>query len=230
MQMDISIIIPLYNSGQRILLLHQSLKNVLSPFIDYEIILIDDGSADNTLEIIKGIKKEDSRVRIVKLEKHSGQYEALFAGYKYSEGRIVISLDDDSFDEAGYIPEFIRKIEEGYDVALGWRDKKEYPFLRIVASFLFNLIISFFAGKRVHDLGSSIKAKNRKTVDTLVSLGELTLFLRYYRYCKVTEIRVPSKYYKRFPSRYNFLTLLKAAILILKNNVFNNTKVTLKQS
>jgi len=224
MYKDVSIIVPLYNSGPRVSLLHQSLVNILSPCGNYEVIFIDDGSKDNTIQIIKGIKERDKRVRIVELGKHSGQYTAIFAGYKCSKGRIVISLDDDAFKELEYIPEFIRKIGDGYDAVFGWRTKDGYPFARKVASLFFNMVVSLIMGKRIHDLGSSLKAKNRKVVDKLISLGELTPFLRYYRYYRITEIKIPSRYSKRFPTRYNAVKLIKSMLLILKNNIFNKRK------
>lgn len=225
MYIDISIVIPLYNSGERIPLLYQSLINILSFYSNYEIIFVDDGSKDNTMEIIKGLREKDSHIRIAQLKEHMGQYETLFTGYKCSKGRIVISLDDDAFEEIDYIPEFIRKIDKGYDMVLGWREKNEYPLLRKITSFLFNLIISLIIGRRIHDIGSSLKAKNRKAVDRLVSLGELSYFLKYYKYYKFMEIRIPSIYSKKFSTRYNIAKLAEAAMLILKNNIYSKRKV-----
>jgi len=225
--MDISIVIPLYNSGGRILPLYHSLIDILSFNNSYEIIFVDDGSQDITLEIIKEVGEKDSHIRILELKKNMGQYTALFEGYKYSKGKIVISLDDDAFDEVEYIPKFIRKIEEGYDIVLGWRKKKGYPFLRKIISFLFNAVISLIIGRRIHDIGSSLKAKNRKAVDILISLGELTRFLQYYKYFRIAELRIPNKYSKKFPTRYNIIKLIKSAVLILKNNIFNEGKLNL---
>ncbi len=220
---DISIVIPLYNSGERILPLYQSLAGILRLYSNYEIIFVDDGSKDNTIAIIKGIEQRDSHVHIVQLEKNMGQYEAIFAGYKCSKGKIVVSLDDDAFEEVIYTPEFIKKIEDGYDVVFGWRKKEGYPFLRKAASFVFNIFISLIIGKRIHDIGSSLKARNRRVVDDLISMGELTCFLRY-KYYRTLEIRIPHKYSKKFPSRYKVTKLIKSALLISKSNIFNSRK------
>lgn len=218
---DISIVIPLYNSGIRIVRLYQSIVGIIPFYNNYEIIFVDDGSQDNTIEIINDIRKRDQHIHIIQLARNMGQYRALFLGYKYSKGKIVIGLDDDVFEEAAYIPEFIRKIEEGYDIVLGWRKKKEHPFIRRLASYIFNVIISLIIRKRIHDLGSPIKAKNRRVVDKLVSLGELSYLLKYYKYYKVIELELPHKYGKQFPTRYSFVKLMKNALLILKNNIFN---------
>jgi len=220
---DISIVVPLYNSGERILPLYQSLAGILHPHSNYEIIFVDDGSKDSTTAIIKGIQAKDPHIRIVQLENNMGQYEALFAGYKCSKGRIVVSLDDDAFEEVSYIPEFIKKIEDGYDVVFGWRKKKGYPFFRKPASFIFNIFISLIIGKRIHDIGSSLKARNRRVVDDLISMGELTCFLRY-KYYRAIEIRIPHRYSKKFPSRYKVTKLIKSALLIFKSNIFNSRK------
>ncbi len=221
---DTSIIIPLYNSGVRISQLYQNLTNILPSCGNYEIIFVDDGSKDNAIEIIKEIKRQNQRVRILQLEKNMGQYKALYVGYKCSKGKIVISLDDDAFEEVYYIPEFIKKIEEGFDIVLGWRKKNGYPFLRKIASLLFNVIISLIIRRRIHDIGSSLKAKSRKTADKLISLGELSHFLKYYKYYKLTELRIPYNYSKQLPTRYSVIRLIKGALLILKNNIFNKTE------
>jgi len=222
--MDISAVIPLYNSGVRVSLLYKPLTNILSRYGNYEIILIDDSSKDNTIEIITDIAKKDPHIHIVQLEKNKGQLEAIFIGYKFSHGKIVLTLDDDAFEEVNYIPEFIEEIEQGYDIILGWRNKNGYPFVRKIASYLFNLVISFIIGKRIHDIGNPLKAKNRKAVDKLISLSEFTCFLQYYKHYRVIEIRIPYHYSKKFASRYSIIKLIKVAALILKNNIFKQKK------
>lgn len=218
--MDISVVVPLYNSGIRIAILHQSLVNILSFYRDYEIIFVDDGSKDNTPEIIEKIKERDPHVRIIQLSRNYGQHAALFAGYKCSTGAIVISLDDDAFEESKYIPAFIKKIEEGCDGVFGWREKIGYPLSRRIASFLFNVLVSLISGKRIHDGGSSIKARNRRLVDKIVSFGDPVYLLKYGRYHRIAEIKIPLQYSKRFSTRYNSLKLLRSLFRILRNSVF----------
>jgi glycosyltransferase involved in cell wall biosynthesis len=233
MNMDISIVIPLYNSGPRVALLYQSLMKILTAYSDYEIIFIDDGSKDNTAGIVKVIIRTDPHVRLIQLGKNMGQYAALSEGYKSSRGKIVISMDDDAFEESKYLPEFIKRIEEGYDAVFGWRKKTGYPLVRKGASFLFNLVLSVIIGKRLHDIGSPIKARNRKVVDNLISLAEPKSFLQYYKFFKIIEIRIQSSYSKSLPTRYNFMQLAKAGVLILRYNIFkakNHLQIITSQS
>jgi len=217
----ISIVIPLYNSGRRVLKLYPLLAEVLSFCKNYEIIFVDDGCDDKTPEIVQGIRKQDPRIRIMRSNMNLGQHRALLAGYKHSRGDIVISLDDDAFEEARFIPQFIKKINEGYDIVLSWREKREHSLVRKIASFAFNSIISLRAGKRIHDIGSSLKARNRRVIDKLISLGGMPRLLRFYKYYKIAEIKIPLMGSNKFSTRYNFIKLMKAAIFILENDIFN---------
>jgi glycosyltransferase involved in cell wall biosynthesis len=218
--MDISVIIPLFNSGERVIILYQRLTNALRFCNNYEIIFIDDCSGDDTLKTIEGIKEEDRRIKIAQLKEHGGQYKALFTGYKLSQGEIVVSLDDDAFEEVKHIPEFIKKIYEGYDAVFAWRDKKGFPLFRKGASYMFNLIISLLIGMRIHDIGCSLKVRNRRVVEKMVSLGELTRAIKYYKYFRFTELRVPCKYTKQFSSRYSIIELTRKALLIVRSVLY----------
>jgi glycosyltransferase involved in cell wall biosynthesis len=200
------------------------LSGILCHYPDYEIIFVDDASKDSTMEVVKEIRKKDQCVRIIELVKHAGQYIALFIGFKCCKGQIVINLDDDAFDEIICIPKFIEKIEEGEDIVLGWRKVNTRSLPRMILSLLFNLIISLIIGKRMHDIGSSLKARNRKVVDRIISLGDLSGFLKYYKYYKFSEIKIPHKQYSQFTSRYNNLKLIQAGLSILRSNFFKKSQ------
>jgi glycosyltransferase involved in cell wall biosynthesis len=218
--MDISIIVPLYNSGSRLSLLYRSLAPVLSQYGKCEIIFIDDGSTDNTPDIIEGIEKSDARIRSVRFPENRGQYAALLAGYKCSKGAIVVSLDDDAFEELKRIPEFIGKIEDGYDAVFGWRTKTGYPVFRKVGSFLFNAWFSLLIGTRIHDLGSPVKAKSRKIVDEMASFDDMTCFPLQYKRYRIAEIRLASRFSRLFPSRYTAEKRVAAGAALIYHAMF----------
>jgi len=218
--MEVSVVVPLYNSGERVPILLRSLNAILPACGNYEIIFVNDGSQDNTQETINELQKQDPRVRAVHVSRHAGQHQALFTGYQHSQGDIVVTLDDDATEEVRYIPEFIERINQGYDLVSGRRIKYGYPLFKKVGSYCFNLMISLLVKKRIHDIGSPIKAKNRRVVEKIISLGELTRFPKYYRHYRFTEQRIPGKYSQQFASRYNAIKLMKEAVWILKNNIF----------
>ena len=125
-QLDLSIIIPLYNEEENIFTLHKSVKSVMSKLKkSHEMIFVDDGSTDNSVEKLKGLQKRDKSIRIIILRKNFGQSAAISAGFSNANGNILIVMDADLQNDPGDIPKLLDKIKQGYDVASGLPYKKE---------------------------------------------------------------------------------------------------------
>jgi len=160
----ISLVIPVHNEEKNIPIVYREIKAVLEELSQdknytYEIIFVNDGSSDNTLEVLKNFKKSDSFLRILNMDKNRGQSAGLTAGFYYARGDIVVTMDGDGQNDPQYIKDLIKKIEEGYQVVTGYRIKRKEPFLtRILPSRIANWLISLITGLKVRDNGCSLKA------------------------------------------------------------------------
>jgi len=160
----ISLVIPVHNEEKNIPIVYREIKAVLEELSQdknytYEIIFVNDGSSDNTLEVLKNFKKSDSFLRILNMDKNRGQSAGLTAGFYYAKGDIVVTMDGDGQNDPQYIKDLIKKIEEGYQVVTGYRIKRKEPFLtRILPSRIANWLISLITGLKVRDNGCSLKA------------------------------------------------------------------------
>ncbi len=160
----ISVVIPVHNEEGNIPQLFEELKAVLEDIkrqkgYEYEVIFVNDGSTDNTLEVLKKIKKNGSFVRILNMDKNRGQAAGLSAGFYYATGEIIVSLDGDGQNDPKYIKDLINKLDEGYKVVTGYRIKRKAPLLtKRLPSKIANWLISKITGLKVRDNGCSLKA------------------------------------------------------------------------
>ncbi len=191
--MKLSIIIPIYNEAANIPVLYGELKDVLAKD-DHEIIYINDGSRDESLAALKKIAQEDKRVRIINFAFNTGQTAAMSAGIKHAKGDIIIPMDGDLQNNPYDIPNFIEKINEGYDVVSGWRkNRKDKMMSRRIPSQIANRVIGWITGVRIHDYGCSMKAYRQKIIQGIQLYGEMHRFIPAYvswHGGKVTEIVV----------------------------------------
>lgn len=125
---------------------------------EYEIIFINDGSTDNTLNLLKEIKSKDSKVRLLNMDRNRGEASALSAGFAHAKGQYIFTMDGDGQNDPRYFKELLEKLEEGYKVATGYRLKRKEPFFtRKLPSFIANRIIAMITGLKVKDNGCSLK-------------------------------------------------------------------------
>jgi glycosyltransferase involved in cell wall biosynthesis len=144
----------------------------------YELVLVDDGSSDNTLEMLKGIADKDDKVVIVELRRNFGQTPALAAGFDEARGDIIISMDGDLQHSPEEIPNFLDKIEAGYDVVSGWRKQRvDNLFLRKIPSRAANWLAAKISGVDIHDFGTTFKAYRREVMEELNLYGEMHRFI-----------------------------------------------------
>src|SRR5262245_11081828 len=174
-----SIVVPLYNEEDNVAPLYVRLTQVMTGLEEpYEIIFVDDGSRDGTLEALNAIYDNDSRVRIVSLRRNFGQTAALKAGFDLAAGEIIISMDGDLQHEPEEIPSFLAKLEEGYDLVSGWRYRRLDRWLtRRLPSRIANWVMAKFSGVPLHDFGTTFKTYRREVIQSIQLYGELHRFI-----------------------------------------------------
>jgi glycosyltransferase involved in cell wall biosynthesis len=178
--MDYSVVIPLYNERDNLAPLHAELSSVMrSVGRAYEIIFVDDGSTDGSLDELRQIKSTDANVRVIALARNSGQTAALVCGFSRANGDVIIAMDADMQNDPGDIPKLLAKLDEGYDLASGWRTERwqEERFTRRLPSMAANSLISAMTGVRLHDYGCTFKAYRREVARNLQLYGEMHRFV-----------------------------------------------------
>lgn len=193
--LDVSIIIPLYNEEENVMLLHAKLLHVLQKqLFSYEIIYVDDGSRDDTILKLKRIILNDSHVRVVQLRRNFGQTAAISAGVAHSTGKILVFMDGDLQNDPVDIPRLLEKINEGYDVVSGWRkNRKDAKLSRKLPSWIANRLISKVTGVYLHDYGCTLKAYRREIFEHIRLYGEMHRFIPAYAAlagANITELEV----------------------------------------
>ena len=176
--MTVSVVIPLYNEEENVRELHARLKTVLDALgKDYEVLFIDDGSTDSTLSLLQDIQAQDNRIVVLSLRRNFGQTAAFAAGFDYSRGDIIITMDGDLQNDPNDIPKLIEMMKDN-DLVSGWRKKRKDPFLsRRLPSVMANWLISKVTGVNLHDYGCSLKAYKRDVIKNLKIYGEMHRFI-----------------------------------------------------
>lgn len=190
----ISVVIPARNEEKSILPLYKELAPVLEKIgMNFEIIFIDDGSADKTFEITKNLHQRDERVKVIRLRGQFGKSIALQTGFDFSKGEVIITMDADLQDDPHEVPKLLKKLQEGYDLVSGWKRKRNDPPFKVVSSRIFNIITSFLTGVNIRDSNSGFKAYKKEVIESLNLYGELYRFIPILvskNNYKVTEIEV----------------------------------------
>lgn len=195
LEQSLSIIIPLYNEEDNVEPLHARLRDVLEKLdTAYEIILVDDGSSDQTATRLGALAARDPLVKVIHLRRNFGQTAAMMAGIDAAQGDILIPMDGDLQNDPTDIPKLLAKLDEGYDCVSGWRkDRQDHPLKRNFPSRVANFIISAISGVRLHDYGCSLKAYRRKIIKDVKLYGEMHRFIPIYacwQGARVTEVGV----------------------------------------
>ena len=177
--MDLSVIVPIHNELENIPVLHERVTAALQPTgLDYELVLVDDGSKDGSTQLLRELSEKDRRVRVIELRRNFGQSAAMLAGIRESSGGYVVTMDGDLQNDPSDIPRMIAKLSEGYDLVHGWRkDRKDRWLDRKLPSLLANNLISRVTKFTVHDLGCTLKAFRREVAVELELYGEMHRFI-----------------------------------------------------
>jgi glycosyltransferase involved in cell wall biosynthesis len=176
---QLSVVIPLHNEAPTLEELYERVCATVDT-LDYtwELVLVNDGSTDATPRILDSLFAKDPRLTVVHLRRNYGQTAALAAGFDHARGQIVVSLDGDLQHAPEEIPEFIKKIEEGYEMVSGWRTARSDAYwTRTFPSRIANWLISKVSGVDVHDFGTTFKAYRREVLADLHLYGDLHRFV-----------------------------------------------------
>jgi glycosyltransferase involved in cell wall biosynthesis len=216
----LSIVVPVFNEEQSLPGLLESLISVLArlPY-RYEIILVNDGSTDDSLSVMRSFSDAHPEVRLVDFRRNYGQTAALMAGIDHSSNDIVVMIDADLQNDPADIPRLLAKLDEGYDVVSGWRqDRKDSKISRNWVSRVANRLISRVSGVKLNDYGCTLKAYRRSVVSGVRLYGEMHRFIPIYAQwqgARITELEV-SHHSRRFgSSNYGLERIFKVVLDLL---------------
>jgi len=195
MNLKLSIILPAFNEEENLEPLYHEIKKTLDDLgSSYEIIFINDGSADGSLAILKRLASTDANLKLIDFKHNFGQTAAMSAGIRNATGDIIIPMDADRQNDPADIPKFLAKIAEGYDVVSGWRkERQDHFWSRRLPSWLANRLISRITKVNIHDYGCSMKAYKRELIQGVNLYGEMHRFIPAYaswQGARVSEIIV----------------------------------------
>ena len=174
----VSVVVPIFNEAENLEDLHRELTQALEAMgRPYEIILVDDGSRDGSLDRMAALEARDRHVRVLALRRNFGQTAAFSAGFDHARGAIVVTSDGDLQNDPADIPRLVAKLEEGFDMVCGWRQDRQDPTSKTVPSWFANRIISWATGVQLHDYGCSLKAMRSEVVRGLRLYGEMHRFI-----------------------------------------------------
>ena len=216
-EQSLSIIIPVFNEEDNVGPLHDKITAALDSLGQpYEVIIVDDGSTDQTAQRLKELARSDSRLKVIHLRRNFGQTPAMMAGIDAASGDILIPMDGDLQNDPHDIPKLLAKLAEGYDVVSGWRkDRQDHPLKRNLPSRVANRLISFISGVHLHDYGCSLKAYRKAIIKNVKLYGEMHRFVPIYaawQGAKVTEVSVTHYPRVHGVSKYGFDRTIKVIL------------------
>ena len=176
---EISLVIPVYNEEDNLIPLYEKIVESLEPdAIEFEVILVNDGSRDKSMQRLRELVDRDSRIVAVDLRRNFGQTAAMAAGIDHARGEFVVTLDADLQNDPADIPAMLSRAKEGFDIVSGWRKERKDAFVsRTLPSMIANKIISTITGTHLHDYGCTLKVYRREALKGLSLYGEMHRFL-----------------------------------------------------
>ena len=194
--MELSLVVPIYNEEETLPLLMEAINAALTPLKrSWEVIFVDDGSRDNSLEVLRSLAQKDpDHVRVVSFRRNFGQTAAIAAGIDHAIGQTIILMDADMQNDPADIPMLLAKLDEGYDLVSGWRkDRKDNRLTRTLPSNIANGLISWVTGVHLHDYGCTLKVYRRDALEGFRLYGEMHRFIPVFAHsigARITELPV----------------------------------------
>ena len=211
---ELSLFLPVLDEEENLRPMHAKIRAALDELgKSAEVIYVDDGSTDRSLEILREIAADDGRVRVISLRRNYGQTAAMSAGIDAAKGAILIPMDADLQNDPADIRRLLDKLNEGYDVVSGWRKNRQDKMIsRKIPSQIANRIISWIGGVPLHDYGCSLKAYRRDVIQDVKLYGEMHRFIPIYASwagARVTEIPVDHHARTMGKSKYGISRTIK---------------------
>lgn len=216
----LSVVVPVLNEEESLPRLLETLTRVLSSLpYPYEIILVNDGSTDNSLAVMRSFGATHSEVKVVDFRRNYGQTAALMAGIDHATNDVVVMIDADLQNDPSDIPRLLAKLDEGYDVVSGWRkDRKDAQIRRNWISRVANRLISRVSGVKLNDYGCTLKAYRRNVVSDIRLYGEMHRFIPIYAQwqgARITELDVTHHAREFGASKYGLERIFKVVLDLL---------------
>ncbi|MFC1668535.1 glycosyltransferase family 2 protein [Chlamydiota bacterium] len=216
-KIPLSIVIPIFNEEENIEELVEQVVTASDKLaLEYEILIIDDGSTDGSYVLLKKLREKQPRLRLVKFRRNFGQTAAMKAGFDYAHGEIILTMDGDLQNDPEDFPKLLEKIKEGYDIVSGWRYHRKDPFFsRRLPSRIANRIISLTTKVKLHDYGCSLKAFHFDVTKNVDLYGEMHRFIpaiASWMGVTVTEVKVNHRPRQRGKSKYGLSRTIKVIL------------------
>lgn len=219
MKPKLSFIIPVKDEEKSVAILIQELVNVVKPLGNpFELIFVDDGSIDNTFNQLKAIHQKDKKVKIIRLRGNFGKSVALTVGFEKARGDVIFTMDGDLQDDPREIPNFLKKLKEGYDLISGWKMSRRDPLTKTLPSKIGNFLTRVLTGIKIHDLNCGYKAYRREVIENLNLYGELYKFIPILvakQNFKVGEIQVHHRKRRFGKTKYGWERNIKGLLDLL---------------
>ena len=168
---SLSIVIPVYNEASSLIELYEEIKINVTSFSIWEILFVDDGSTDDSGEIIRSLHENDQRVKLIQFHRNYGKSAALSEGFKTATGNFILTMDADLQDDPKEIDNLFKKIQDGYDLVSGWKKTRKDPLSKKIPSKFFNWVTRLMTGVKIHDFNCGLKLYRKRVVDTLEIYG-----------------------------------------------------------
>jgi glycosyltransferase involved in cell wall biosynthesis len=215
--MELSIVIPVYNEEENVEPLIQEITAAVKPLgKPYEIVVVDDGSKDNTFPALARLHETEPHLRVVRLKRNFGQTAALAAGLAHAEGDVIVTMDGDAQNDPADIPALLAILDEGNDLVAGWRFNRRDPFLsKRLPSVIANRLISWTTHVKLHDYGCTLKAMRKEVAKNLRLYGEMHRFIpaiAYERGARIVELKVHHRPRLRGKSKYAVTRTLRVVL------------------
>jgi len=191
---DVTVLVPAYNEAESLPELTRRLHESVGRMTErYEILVVDDGSHDDSDTVLRDLCAADSRVRVKRFLRNYGKSAALAVGFSAAHGRVVVTIDADLQDDPDEIPFLVARLADGWDLVSGWKQNRQDPFVKTSTSKLFNAVTRRVSGLHLHDFNCGLKAYRRPVVQSLRVYGELHRYLPVLAHVqgfRVTEMPV----------------------------------------
>jgi glycosyltransferase involved in cell wall biosynthesis len=221
--LELSIIVPLFNEEENVFPLYRSILAALDPLaLDYELILVDDGSSDATVAMARELAEKDRRLKLVILRRNYGQTPAMAAGIDHARGQILVTMDGDLQNDPADIPALIEQIRAGYDIVVGWRHNRQDKLMtRRIPSLIANWLIGKVTGVPIRDNGCSLKAYRADVIQQIPLYSEMHRFIPAMAStagARIVQIRVRHQARRFGLSKYGLSRIYKVLfdLLVIK--------------